>query len=106
MGGESNKITRAYHARYNLLQSSPVMGNNRHKSRSQIAIFSVNVVHKTLIEHITSHLKEPIIEKYTWREILSDEFKPIAVEKYEFENRQNRKINWTYSHVQLINIPI
>ena len=35
---------------------------------------------------------------------LSEESKPIALEKYEFEKRQKKNTGWTISHVQPINI--
>ena len=39
-------------------------------------------------------------------EILSEEPKPIALENYEFENRQNMHIDWNFSHGQPVNNPI
>ena len=40
------------------------------------------------------------------REILSKEFKPTALEINQFENRHTNNVNWTFLHVQLINIPV
>ena len=37
---------------------------------------------------------------------LSEEFKPVVLESYEFEKRQNKHSNWTLSHIQPIDIPI
>ena len=37
---------------------------------------------------------------------LSEEFKPIGMRNYEFENRQNKNTNWIFSHVQQINISV
>ena len=39
-------------------------------------------------------------------ETLSKEFIPIALEIFEFENRHNKNINWTFSNVQPIENPI
>ena len=57
------------------------------------------------IQQITS-TKKPNIDKNIMMETLSEEFKPLGLENYEFQNRQNKKMNWTFSHVQPINIPI
>ena len=38
----------------------------------------------------------PIVDENISTESLSQEFKPVALEKYEFENRQTNKINWTF----------
>ena len=34
---------------------------------------------------------------------LSEEFKPIALDIDQFENRRTNNINWTFLYVQLIN---
>ena len=39
-------------------------------------------------------------------EILSKEFKPIALENNQFEDWHTDNINWPFLHGQLINIPI
>ena len=46
-----------------------------------------------------------MIGKKVSTETLSEEVKPVAFENYEFETLQKR-INWTFSHVQPINILI
>ena len=37
---------------------------------------------------------------------LWEEFKPVALENCDFENRHIKNINRTFSHVQSMNIPI
>ena len=49
---------------------------------------------------------KPNLSKKILMEILSRELKPIALEIIQFENRHTNNINWTFLHVQLINIPI
>ena len=48
----------------------------------------------------------PILPHKIAIKALSEAFKPITLEKYEFKNRQNNITNWVFEHVQLINIPI
>ena len=41
-----------------------------------------------------------------WDLVERKEFKPIFLTINQAENRYSMNINWTFSHVQLINIPI
>ena len=60
-----------------------------------------------LIEHTTNHFykKKNKFDRKISMETLSEVFKPVASENYEFEKREDKNIKWTYSHVQLINFP-
>ena len=46
------------------------------------------------------------LNKNVSMEILMKKFKAIALKNNQFGNRQNNNIDWTFLHVQLINIPI
>ena len=54
------------------------------KRHSRTAIFFVNEAQKTSIENTPNHLKKRIIDKNVSMETLSEEFKPVAFENYEF----------------------
>ena len=47
----------------------------------------------------------PNVTRNISNEILSKELKSTALEFNQFENRHTNNINWTFLHVQLINIP-
>ena len=65
-------------------------GESVSKRRGRTAIFSVNVARKRLIEHTTNLFrKSPNLTKQMLMETLSEDFEPLALEIYEFENRQN-----------------
>ena len=58
-----------------------------------------------MIEHSTEHFyKNRKMTENISIETMSEEFKPIALEKekYEIENRQNRKTNWNFPHDRFI----
>ena len=48
----------------------------------------------------------PVLAKIISIKTLSEEFKPIAFENYEFETRPNKTTNGTFCHVQPSNIRI
>ena len=77
------------------------------KKRSRTAIFSVNGAQKhwSNTHQITSK-KEPVIDKKVSIEKLSEEFKPVALENYEFEDRRNKNIKKILLHFRIIKIPI
>ena len=50
--------------------------------------------------------KRPKLTKNISIQTLSKEFKPIALEVNQLENRHTKNINWAFLHVQLLNIPI
>ena len=57
------------------------------------------------IQQITSTNNQKLTNNISI-ETVSKEIMPTALETYGFENRHNKIINWTFSHVQSINIPI
>ena len=66
------------------------------KRRISIAIFSVNVSDKNLSKKqqlISTH--KPNLIKYISKEILSREFKPIALENNQCKNWHTKNKNWT-----------
>ena len=76
------------------------------KRRRRTAIFSVKRAPKWLIEHKKWILQQKtFLTKKFSMETLTEKFRPVAFEIYEFENRQLNKINWTLSHFRLISIP-
>ena len=84
------------------------MRGKKNKRRSLTAIFSVKAAQECLIKHTTNGLKmKPnCLKKKFWTETLTEEFQPVALENYEFENRQNNSIYKTFLHFWPIGIPI
>ena len=50
--------------------------------------------------------EKTVIHKKFSTVTLLQEFKPVALENYEFEDRRNINIKWTLSHFRTIKIPI
>ena len=89
----------------NLVHFSDSQKQNKRLNR--IAIFSVNLEHKKTIERTANHFyKNPILTKNISMETLSKEFKPITLEKHEFENPKNRNNNQAILPVPPTKIPI
>ena len=74
------------------------------KRRSRTASMG-RIKDRSNIQQIT-FTKMPIINKNVSTEASAAEFKPVALENYEFENRQNTISDWTFPHVRPINIPL
>ena len=53
-----------------------------------------------------SLLERTVTDKKISLLTLLEKVKLVALENNEFQNWQNEKINWTFSHVRPINIPI
>ena len=56
----------------------------RNERRSRTPIFSVNGAQKILIEHKTTSKNQPVFDKKVSSETLSEEFKPVGLENYDF----------------------
>ena len=80
------------------VSGTPLTIINKYKRRSRTVIFSVNVAHKRLIEHTANNFhKIPNIDKKYLNGNLVGRIKAVALENYEFPNKQNEKTNWTFS---------
>ena len=79
----------------------------KNRRRSRIAIYSIKTAQKTwsIIQQIT-FTNNPMLTEIILMEILTEEFKPIASEIYEFGSRRNESTSWTFWHVQSTSIPI
>ena len=76
-------------------QKSTRTSNER---RSCTAIVSVNGARKRLIDQANLFLEtNPLLTKKLSTDALSEEFEPVALESFDFENRQNVNINWTFA---------
>ena len=71
------------------------------KRRSRTAISSANGAQKIPNKQIT-FTTNPIIDIQIPKETSSGGFEPVALENFEFENRQIRNINETLSHSRSI----
>ena len=77
------------------------------KSRSRTVIFSVKGAQKWLMEQTNDDVyrKTDFGKRKFSIEILTEEFKPEALDAYKRQNRQHNNFNWTLSRCRLIEIP-
>ena len=92
----SNKPTYNVPSSAGFFEATDVPFSLRNKKQSRIAIISINVPHERLFDHTATHYhKQRNIEKIS-KETLSEEFRQVAIENYEFQFRRKMKTNWTF----------
>ena len=92
-----HNIRRKFQFCQQLRNSSSFYQRFPNNMRNRTAIIAVNGAHKRLIERTTNNLyRKAILARTILPENFMEKLRPVALEKHEFENRQNENNNWKF----------